>query len=39
MVSVDSAARLTQYIDEQNIALSKLSQVFEDDKSKSTKVS
>lgn len=39
MVAVDNAARLTQYIDEQNILLSKLSQVFEDEKSKSTKVS
>ena len=33
MVAVDSATRLTQYIDEQNIILSKLSQVFEDDRS------
>ena len=37
MVAVDNATRLTQYIDEQNIVLSKLSQLFEDDKS--TKVS
>ena len=37
MVAVDNAAKLTQYIDEQNIVLSKLSQLFEDDKS--TKVS
>ena len=30
MVAVDSAPRLAQYIDEQNITLSKLSQIFED---------
>ena len=33
MIAVDSATRLTQYIDEQNIILSKLSQLFEDDRS------
>ena len=33
MVAVDNASRLTQYIDEHNIVLSKLSQLFEDDKS------
>ena len=37
VIAIDNAARLTQYIDEQNIVLSKLSQSFEDDKS--TKVS
>ena len=37
MVAVDSAARLAQFIDDQNNFLSKLSQLFEDDKS--TKVS